>query len=132
MYKLYKPAKYNSVSPYFVVDGAQAFSDFLKKLFHAREMRRYDKPDGTVMHMELQIDDSIIMLGDSSKEFPANTHLMHVYVPDVDKTFALAMELGCKPIEQPKERKGDPDRRGTFMDYAGNYWSIGTQQSLAE
>ena len=77
----YKPEGYNSVSPYFIVDGAQKMVDFLKELFNAQEKRRYDMPDGTIMHVELQIDDSIIMLGDSSK-FPAVTHVMHVYVED--------------------------------------------------
>ena len=124
----YKPEGYNSVSPYFIVDGAQKMVDFLKELFDAQEKRRYDMPDGTIMHVELQIDDSIIMLGDSSKQFPAVTHVMHVYVEDVDKTFDRALRLGCISIEEPREREGDPDRRGTFQDFAGNIWSIGTQK----
>jgi hypothetical protein len=89
----YKPEGYNSVSPYFIVDGAQKMVDFLKRLFNAQEKRRYDMPDGTIMHVELQIDDSIIMLRDSSKQFPAVTHVMHVYVEDVDKTFDRALRL---------------------------------------
>lgn len=127
MKKEFKPGGYNSVSPYFVVDGAQKFVDLLKALFNATEKRRYDMPDGTIMHIELQIDDSIVMIGDASEQFPANSHLMHVYVNDVDEVFERAMNLGCTSVELPKEREGDPDRRGSFRDFAGNEWSIGTQ-----
>jgi PhnB protein len=43
-----------------------------------------------------------------------------------------AIEAGCEIIEHPKERDGDPDRRATFRDFAGNVWSVGTQLSNAE
>lgn len=127
MNKQFKPENYNSVSPYFIVNGAQKLVDLLKELFSATEMRRYDRPDGTIMHIELQIDDSIIMLGDSSEQFPPATQLLHVYVQNVDETFKKAIALGCISVEGPKQREDDPDRRGTFKDFAGNVWSIGTQ-----
>lgn len=97
----------------------------LKELFNAKELRRYDAADGTIMHVEVQIDDSVIMLGDSSEEFPPNNLLIHVYV--LDEVFNKAIELGCISLEVPREREGDPDRRGTFKDFAGNIWSIATQ-----
>lgn len=127
--KNYKPQGYNSVSPYFVVDGAQKMIDFLKKIFNVKELRRYDMPDGTIMHVEVQLDDSVIMMGDSSKQFPPNQLLLHVYVPDVNETFKKAISAGCQSMEEPREREGDPDRRGTFKDPFGNIWSIGTQVS---
>ena len=127
MNKKYKPAGYNSLSPYFIVRGAQKMVDLLKYIFNAKELRRYDNPDGSIMHVEVQIYDSVIMIGDSSEKFPPNHHLIHVYVPDVDKTFNTAISAGCQPVQQPKEREGDPDRRGTFTDFAGNEWSIATQ-----
>lgn len=127
MNKDFKPTNYNSVSPYFIVNGAQKFIDLMKVIFDVKELRRYDTPDGTIMHAEIQIDDSVIMIGDSSDKFPPVPLVMHVYVPSVDKTFNKAIEAGCKVIELPKERGGDPDRRATFRDFAGNVWSVGTQ-----
>ena len=62
----FKPQGYNSASPYVVVPGAQRLIDFLGRVFDARVMRQYDNPDGTIMHAEVMIDDSIVMLGDSS------------------------------------------------------------------
>ncbi len=127
MDKKFKPTGYNSVSPYFIVNGAQKLIDLLKQIFDVTELRRYDMPDGTIMHAELRIDDSVIMLGDSSDKYPPVPIVMHVYVPDAEKTFEKAITVGCEVIERPQQREGDPDRRGTFKDFAGNYWSVGTQ-----
>ncbi len=127
MNKDFKPTNYNSVSPYFIVNGAQKFVDLMKEIFGAKELRRYDMPDGTIMHAEIQIDDSIIMLGDSSDKFPPVQLVMHVYVPNVDEIFNKAIKAGCEIVEQPKQREGDPDRRATFKDFAENMWLVGTQ-----
>ena len=129
MSRHFKPDGYNSVSPYFIVDDAQRFVDLLKNLFGAVELRRYGRPDGTIMHMEVQLDDSVIMLGNSSKQFPAIQQLVHVYVPDAEATFKKAVALGCTVVQEPKKLATDPDVRGTFKDFAGNTWSIGTQLS---
>ena len=123
----YKPSAYNSVSPYLVVQEAQRMVDFLKDLFGATVLRRYDHPDGTVLHLEVRLDDSVIMIADSNEKYPPNQHLLHVYVPDVDATFEKALQLGCTEIQKPKEQEGDPDRRGIFQDFSGNTWAIGTQ-----
>lgn len=123
----FKPKGYNSVSPYFIVNGAQKLIDLVKIIFNAKELRRYDMEDGSIMHAEVQIDDSVIMLGDASDKFPPVPLVMHVYVSNVDEVFKKAIDAGCEPIEQPKERDGDPDRRGTFKDFGGNMWSVGTQ-----
>jgi len=68
------------------------------------------------------------MIGDSTEQFPIVTHMLHVHVPNVDETFKKAIELGCIPIDHPRERGDDPDKRGTFKDFADIIWSIATQQ----
>ncbi|MBW3470258.1 VOC family protein [Arthrospiribacter ruber] len=123
----YKPTGYNSVSPYFIIEDADRFVALMKKVFDAKALREYQNPDGSIMHAELQIDDSVIMLGNASERFPAVPIVMHVYVPDVDQTWEKALAAGCESVEPPKEREDDPDRRATFKDYGGNMWSIGTQ-----
>ena len=67
----YKPEGYPAVSPYLVINGAQRAIDFLKQAFDATELRRYDNADGTVMHVELRIGESVIMMGDSGGQWPA-------------------------------------------------------------
>lgn len=125
----FKPRGYNSVSPYLIVDGAQKMIDLLKGIFEATELRRYNNPNGTIMHAEVKIDDSVVMLGDASSAYPANELLLHVYVPDVHKTFRKAIELGCEVIEHPVNKGGDPDTRGSFKDFSGNTWAVSTQMS---
>jgi uncharacterized glyoxalase superfamily protein PhnB len=127
MDKAYKPTGYNSVSPYFIVDGAQKLIDFLVQLFDGKELRKYKREDGTVMHAEVKIDDSVVMISDATDEYPPVTIIMHVYVPDVNTTYIKALKLGASELQKPKNNEGDPDNRGTFLDFAGNMWSVSTQ-----
>jgi PhnB protein len=124
----FKPEGYNSVAPYLVVPGAQQMIDFLSRVFDAKVTRRYDNPDGTVMHAEVMIDDSIVMLGDSSSTYPPNTLMIHVYVAAVDDVFKRALAAGATEDQVPQQRPDDPDRRGSFKDFAGNTWAIATQR----
>jgi uncharacterized glyoxalase superfamily protein PhnB len=127
MTSAFKPTAYNSLSPYFIVSGARNFITFLKQAFDASEVRVYDTPDGSVMHAEVRIDDSILMLGEVSDKFPAIEQLVHLYTKDVDEIYKKAIDLGCASIHPPIEKKDDPDRRCTFKDPFGNTWSVGTQ-----
>jgi uncharacterized glyoxalase superfamily protein PhnB len=66
----FKPEGYSTVSPYLIADGAQQVIDFLKKAFGARELRRYDMPDGSIMHAEVRIGDTVVMIGDAGENWP--------------------------------------------------------------
>lgn len=127
MNKDFKPEGYNSVSPYFIVNDAQRMVDLIKGIFDGKELRRYERSDGTISHVEIKVDDSVMMISQATEQYPANQFLLHVYVPDAMKTFRKALELGCKDMGEPKIREGDPDRRGMFQDFAGNVWAVGTQ-----
>ena len=122
----FKPAGYNSLSPYFIVNDAPRFVQLLKDLFEAEELRRYEMPDGRIMHLELKLDDSVIMISEATAEFPANEFLLHFYVKDSKSTYSKALELGCEGLQEPIQ-KGDPDLRGMFKDYNGNVWSVSKQ-----
>ncbi len=126
MNQSYKPDGYSSVAVYIMAEGAQRVIDFLKQVFDAEELRRYDKPDGSIMHAEVRIDDTVIMLADAGSEFPGFPVWLHVYVPDVDATYQRALATGGVSVQEPKQQ-GDPDRRGGVKDPAGNTWWIATQ-----
>jgi PhnB protein len=126
MIKSYKPQGYSSVAVYIMVDGAQRVIDFLKETFDAEELRRYDNADGSIMHVEVRIDDTVVMLADGGGSFPAFPVWLHVYVPDVDATYRRALAAGGTPVQEPQQ-KDDPDRRGGVKDPAGNTWWIATQ-----
>lgn len=123
----FKPTGYNCVSPYFITAEAQRFIDQLKQIFDLKELRRYQRDDGSIIHAEIQIDDSVLMLADATENYPAVSMVMHVYVPNVDETFEKAVEAGCEIIHPPKVSEGDPDRRASFRDFGGNLWSVSTQ-----
>ncbi len=125
--KSYKPDRYPAVSPYLVVNGAKDVLQFLSRVFEATELRRYDMPDGTIMHVEVRIDDSVIMLGDGGEAWPPFASFLHVYVPDVDATYRRALAAGGVSVQEPQQREGDPDRRGGVKDPGGNTWWIATQ-----
>lgn len=101
----------------------------LTAIFNAKTLRRFDHDNGKIAHIELQLDDSVIMISDSTESYEANKTMLHVYVPDVFKTFDNAIENGCVIIEKPTKKEGDPDTRGAFFDFAGNYWAVSTQKN---
>ncbi len=122
----YKPNNYNSLSPYLIVDGAQATIDFLKQAFDAVEQRIYPNDDGTIMHAEVQIDDTIVMLTDSAEGWPAIPAMVHIYVRDVDETYRCALAAGATSVQEPVQKE-DEDKRGGVKDAGGTTWWIATQ-----
>ena len=125
----FKPDQYSTVSPYLIAAGAQKVIEFLKKAFGASELRRFDLPDGSIMHAEVRIGDTVVMIGDAGQDWPAAPAHIHVYVEDVDVTFDRALDAGGVLVQRPERKNQDPDRRGGVKDPAGNTWWIATQVS---
>ncbi|MFD2329097.1 VOC family protein [Cohnella sp. GCM10020058] len=125
----WKPKGYSSVSPYLVVPDAQRVINFLQEAFGANELRRYLRPDGSVMHVEVQIEDTIVMLGEATEKWEATVAQLHIYVEDVRGTYQQAVHAGGVSVMEPARRAGDPDRRAGVKDPAGNTWWIATQES---
>jgi PhnB protein len=122
----WKPVGYNSASPYLVVSGCAATLEFLKRVFDAVELRRFEDDKGGVMHAEIRIDDTVLMLGDASPEWPAMPAYVHLYVPDVDLTYRRALEAGAVSVQEPL-KKQDEDKRGGVKDAGGTTWWIATK-----
>ena len=131
----YVPEGRNSVTPYLIVKGAAQAIDYYKKVFGATELMRMDAPDGKVGHAELRIGDSVIMLADenvamgnrSAESIGASPVSLHVYLPDVDKTFEKAVSGGAK-ILKPVEDQFYGDRSGFLRDPFGHLWGIATHK----
>jgi len=123
----YKPQGYPSLSPYIMARGGQSVIDFVTAVFDATPLRRFDDGQGHIMHAEMRIDDSVIMLADAHGDWPAVPAWVHVYVADVDATYKRALAAGGSSVQEPQQRPGDPDRRGGVADPSGNQWWISTQ-----
>lgn len=123
----FKPANYSTVSPYLIVDGADRTIHFLKDVFGAVEIRRFPDPSGRLMHAEVRIGDTVVMIADPAPpQWPAIPSFVHVYVPDVDDTYRRALEAGAVSVQEPV-KKEDEDRRGGVMDAGGTTWWIATR-----
>jgi PhnB protein len=123
----FKPDGYSTVSPYLIAAGAQHVIDFTRRAFGASELRRFDLPDGSIMHAEVRIGDTVVMVGDAGGDWPAVPAHLHVYVEDVDATYQRALAAGGVAVQAPERKGDDPDRRGGVKDPAGNTWWISTQ-----
>jgi len=130
------PEGYHSVTPYLTVRDAAHAIEFYKQAFAATEKGAMKGPDGKIMHAELMIGDSIIMLAD---EFPEYGSLspqsiggspsgLHIYVEDVDSAFDRAVKAGAT-VEMPVADMFWGDRYGKLRDPFGHKWSIGTHKA---
>jgi uncharacterized glyoxalase superfamily protein PhnB len=128
------PAGYHSVTPSIIVrDAAQAI-DFYKRAFGAEEISRMAGPDGSIMHAEIRIGDSIIMLGEENEQWGTRSPLstngnpgsLHIYVADADAAFVRALNAGAT-VRYPLEDAFWGDRYGKVADPFGHEWGIGTR-----
>jgi uncharacterized glyoxalase superfamily protein PhnB len=122
----YKPETYTSAAPYLVVDGAARTIDFLERVFGAERLRRYDLPSGKVLHAEVRLDDTVIMLADPPPNRQPTPAYVHVYVQDVDAIYRRALDAGATSVQEPV-KKDDADKRGGVKDPGGTTWWIATQ-----
>jgi PhnB protein len=120
-----KPEGYATVTPAIVVAGAGGLIDFMKDAFGATERMRMAGPDGRVAHAELQLGDSVVMVGDETPDFATQTAALHMYVEDCDEVFRKAMAAGATSLMEPADQFYG-DRSGTVRDAWGNRWTIST------
>ena len=123
---MHKPADFPSVSPYLIVNGAERTIRFLVDVLDAKELRRFPSPDGRIVHSEVRIDDSVVMVADPAEGWPAIGANVHVYVRDVDATYRRALDAGAESVQEPT-KKDDPDKRGGVRDAGGTTWWISTK-----
>jgi uncharacterized glyoxalase superfamily protein PhnB len=122
------PEGYHTVTPYLVVQGAAKTIDFAKKAFGAEmPIEPMKRPDGKIMHAELKIGDSHVMLSDADERHPAMPSMLYLYVPDVDSVYRRAVSAGGASLMEPMDQFYG-DRSGGVKDPAGNQWFIGTHK----
>jgi uncharacterized glyoxalase superfamily protein PhnB len=127
------PEGYHTLTPFLTVRDAMSAIEFYKKAFGAQERGVAKGPDGKVMHAELKIGDSIVMLSDEFPEFGAVSPLssggagmgLHIYVDRVDEAFDRAVKAGAQ-VEMPVSDQFWGDRYGKLKDPFGHKWSIAT------
>lgn len=117
------PAGTPVLQSYLVVDDPDGLIRFIRTVFGGREEMRIHRPDGTVMHAEVRIGNSGVMIGGATEQYPVRQAMLHIYVQDVEGTFATAHAHGAEEIAPPTD-SGDGDLRAGFRDPFGNEWWI--------
>jgi PhnB protein len=131
------PAGHRTVTPQLILDDAAQAIDWYKKALGAEEVARAVGPDGKIMHAEIRIGDSLIMLNDemgggkSPRAFGGSPASLWLYVEDCDALFNRAVAAGAKVAPGPMGQLMDQfwgDRSGTFTDPHGYQWTVATRK----
>jgi PhnB protein len=122
------PDGYHTVTPFLNVKGCAKLIDFLRAAFGAEEVMRMPGPDGSVMHAEVNIGNSRIMLGEIMQPSqPSAMSYFYVYVTDADSMYKRAIGAGAISVSEPSDQFWG-DRMGTVKDPFGNHWSVATHK----
>ena len=127
------PEGYHTATPYLIVNDGAGAIEFYKKAFSATEVMRHPGPEGKLMHAEIKIGDSHIMLADEFPEmgFQSPTSLggspvgILLYVENVDELYNQAIEAGGKEMK-PLQNQFYGDRSGSLVDPFGHVWTVAT------
>src|SRR5437016_2485265 len=125
------PSGYHTTTPHLIVRDAAAAIDFYKKAFGAEEIMRMPGPGGAIMHAEIAIGDSRVMLGDERpgmnckgpQTLGGSPVSFYIYVQDVDKAWKRAIDAGAKET-MPLADMFWGDRTGAVQDPLGHTWSL--------
>jgi PhnB protein len=129
------PAGYHTINPSMIVKDARKAIAFYKSAFGAEEIDVMTGPDGKVMHAELRIGNSILMMGEenpawaafkSAETIGASPISLHLYVPDADAAFKRAIDAGAA-VDMPLDDMFWGDRYGKVKDPFGYTWGIATR-----
>jgi len=122
------PDGYHTVTPYLTVRGAPKVIEFLRQAFGAEiSLEPIKRPDGTIMHAQVTIGDSRIMIADESEMAKATESSLYLYVPNVDSVYQRAVKAGGNTIMEPTDMFYG-DRSGAVKDPSGNSWFIATHK----
>ena len=134
------PEGYHTVTPHLVLSDCAQAIDFYTRAFGARETLRMPGPGGTIVHAEIRIGDSVVMVNDEMQPIPGQpglfkspkaaglaTAALFLYVEDVDAAFDRALKAGCT-VRMPLENMFWGDRYGQVIDPFGVTWAMATHK----
>ncbi|WP_312520105.1 VOC family protein [Massilia sp.] len=129
------PEGFRSITPHLVCEGAAEALAFYQRAFGAVQVARMDGPGGKIMHAEMRIGDSMVMLADAFPEYGSRGPralqgtpvTIHLYVNDADAVWERALAAGAT-VQMPLEDAFWGDRYGQVVDPFGHHWSIATHQ----
>lgn len=118
------PAQYNQVMPYLILKGASEFQKFMSVVFNAKEQMIVPAEDGSVMHGELKVGESVIMFAEAGGQFTPMNAGMFIYVDDADSTYQKALSAGAATVPGQEPSDKEYGRTCGVTDPFGNTWWI--------
>ena len=116
------PENYQAVMPYLILQDAGSFIKFAERVFEAKIALKEMRDGSKIMHAEIKIGDSTVMVAETTADYEPQTAGLFVYVKDVDAAFELALELGSEMILEVTNKPYG--RSGGIKDPFGNTWWI--------
>lgn len=123
--KINLPPGMHTITPYFTVNNATSLIAFLVAAFDATVIREERYANNKLQHARVSIGDSILMMNESTDDYPVNVSQIHLYVEDTDSTFSKALKAGATTLMKPNTRPHG-DRMAGVRDPSGNIWWIAT------
>ena len=120
------PKRLHTITPHLTVPNIPKLIQFLEKAFDAKlNYPPMTWPDGKILHAEMKIGDSAIMMGEPMVDGQTMPGDIHIYVPDTDTTYKRAIEAGATSLFPPANQFYG-DRGAAVKDPCGNLWWIAT------
>ena len=119
-----RPDGYHSVTPYLVLEDPAETIRFMRHVLGAHDIiAPMYREDGTIMHAELMVGNSPIMMGGATGDYKPFPGMMYVYVDDADHAFQKTLEQGATSLMEPSDQPHG-DRYGMVRDSQGNEWCL--------
>ena len=115
------PEGYHTVTPYLIIPDVKGLITFAEEAFGARDAHTIPDNEGRIMHAEMRIGDSVIMMGQSNENFPPMPAMLHLYLEDVDGAYERALAAGATSTREP-QNEFYGDRTAGVQDAYGNQW----------
>ena len=123
------PEDTQALIPYLIAEDAPGLISFLETGLGATQRRCHFRPDGSIMHAQLLVQNCVVMVSQADENSKANQAMLYLYSDDTDALYKRAVAAGGTPICEPMDAFYG-DRNGAIADPAGNQWWLGTQQEL--
>ena len=120
------PEGCHSITPYLTVADAARLIEFLKKAFDGVERARISRPDGSILHAQVRVGDSLLMIGEPQGRWKPRPSMLYLYVADMEATYQRAIQAGAKSVVEPANMFYG-DRTACVTDVAENVWWIATR-----
>lgn len=116
------PDYYHTVMPYLILEDVGEFLAFTKKVFGAEEKMKHNDEDGRIVHAEIVIGESTIMVGESNRQWSSQPGGLYINVDSADETYQKALDEGATSVMELSNQ--EYGRTGGVKDANGNTWWI--------